>query len=210
VSLSGRELVKPFNTALGVASVANEEDNTSELPDLLEDEDEDNDDDDDAEIDDAEADEVDELEALDALEKEDLLAETAAARAVVSKLRSLSYAILRSTTHLLPAWNRLCIEHNLKVRRMPRDVVTRWNSTYNMLAFMLLYRKPIDAITADKAYKVWKFELEGDDWKIVQSLASVLKVCLQCSFCYAANPHTSSNSSKRHSTFRKTARALPR
>jgi hypothetical protein len=38
------------------------------------------------------------------------------------------------------------------------------------------YDKPIDAITAGEAYKVRKFELEADEWNIIRSLASVIKV----------------------------------
>jgi hypothetical protein len=178
VSLSSKELLKPFNPALGAAAPADEHDD-----DELSDHGNTDDEEDAEELSNVDDDGIDELESLSAWERDDLLAETAAARAVVTKLRSLSFAILRSTTLTLPAWNRLCHEHNLKVRRMPRDVVTRWNSTYTMLKFALAYRKPIDAITADKAYKVRKFELEADEWKIIRSLASVLKVCcVHCPF----------------------------
>ena len=60
---------------------------------------------------------------------------------------------------------------------MPRDVVTRWNLTYDMLSFAKAYRKPIDAITADKALKLRKYELFQEDWVIVEDLVAVLKAC---------------------------------
>jgi hypothetical protein len=58
---------------------------------------------------------------------------------------------------------------------MPRDVVTRWNSTYDLLQFSLKYRDAIDAITADKTLKFRKFELDEEDWIIVRDLAAVLE-----------------------------------
>jgi len=60
---------------------------------------------------------------------------------------------------------------------IPRDVATRWNSTYDMLRFAAKYRAPIDSITADKSVKLRKFELDDDDWTIVHDLVSVLEVC---------------------------------
>ncbi|KAK7040039.1 hypothetical protein R3P38DRAFT_2514150, partial [Favolaschia claudopus] len=57
-----------------------------------------------------------------------------------SKIRKLSFGIIHSTTILLPAWRVLCRKHKLKERLMPRDVRTRWNSTYDMLCFAVKYR----------------------------------------------------------------------
>jgi hypothetical protein len=134
LSLASKELLKPFNPALGARAPDEDNQDNDKLPDH-----EDTDEEDAGHLSDADDDGVDELQALSAQEQDDLLAETAAAWAVVTKLRSLSFAILRSTTLTLPAWNRLCQKHNLKVQRMPRDVVTWWNSTYTMLHFALAY-----------------------------------------------------------------------
>jgi hypothetical protein len=84
--------------------------------------------------------------------------------------------IIHSTTIALPAWHRICCEHHLKGRLIPRDVVTRWNSTYDMLKFVLAYRLAIDTITADKRLKMRKYELDNDNWGIVEDLVSVLEV----------------------------------
>lgn len=46
-----------------------------------------------------------------------------------------------------------------------------------MLCFAIKYRVAIDSITADKALKLQKFELDDTEWKIVQDLVSVLEVC---------------------------------
>jgi hypothetical protein len=76
----------------------------------------------------------------------------------------------------LPAWRRTCSELNLKKRLIPRDVVTRWNSTYDMMRFVLAYRQAVDQITADKALKLRRYELDNDDWAIIEDLVNVLEV----------------------------------
>jgi len=45
-----------------------------------------------------------------------------------------------------------------------------------MMHFVLKYRKAIDKVTADKALKLRKYELDNDDWIIVKDLVSVLEV----------------------------------
>jgi hypothetical protein len=118
---------------------------------------------------------VDELDVLPAHEHERVIAETAIVRETVTKLPQLAFAIIRSTTIALPAWRQTCQTLNLKRRLIPRDVVTQWNSTYDMMCFALNYREAIDSITADKTLKLRKFELFADDWNIIQDLAHILK-----------------------------------
>jgi hypothetical protein len=45
-----------------------------------------------------------------------------------------------------------------------------------MMRFSLTYRKAIDIITADKTLKLRKYELDNDDWLIVEDLVAVLEV----------------------------------
>jgi hypothetical protein len=45
-----------------------------------------------------------------------------------------------------------------------------------MLRFAVKYRIVIDSTTADKSLKLRKFELDNDDWKIVNNLVSILEV----------------------------------
>ncbi|KAF7776844.1 hypothetical protein Agabi119p4_5237 [Agaricus bisporus var. burnettii] len=59
---------------------------------------------------------------------------------------------------------------------MPRDVVTRWNSTYDMLAFALEYRKPIEMLSADWELDLRKYELNPQEWKLATQLKDVLQV----------------------------------
>ena len=59
---------------------------------------------------------------------------------------------------------------------MPRDVSTRWNSTYNMLDFALQYRVAIDSITGDRDMKMRDLELDAREWKLAGQLRDTLKV----------------------------------
>lgn len=63
---------------------------------------------------------------------------------------------------------------------MPRDVSTRWNSTYDMLNFALEYRKGIDAITDKRKLGLGEYELKPNEWLLVKQLRDVLKVCDHC------------------------------
>ena len=49
-----------------------------------------------------------------------------------------------------------------------------------MMAFALKYRKPIDAIMADKELKLHKYELLNNNWDIITDLVAVLEVSPQC------------------------------
>ena len=64
----------------------------------------------------------------------------------------------------------------LSVRIMPRDVSTRWNSTYEMLKFAYLYREAIDKITGERAMKLRDYELLESEWDTVKQLRDSLKV----------------------------------
>jgi hypothetical protein len=76
----------------------------------------------------------------------------------------------------LPAWHGYLKELKLRDRIMPRDVSTRWNSTFDMLNFAIEYRKAIDAISGDRDMELRQFELSESEWKIAIQLRDVLKV----------------------------------
>lgn len=76
----------------------------------------------------------------------------------------------------------------LAIRIMPRDVSTRWNSTYNMLKFAYSYREAIDKITGDRAMKLRDYELFESEWETVKQLRDSLKVHTYIIFfhCYSS------------------------
>jgi hypothetical protein len=82
-----------------------------------------------------------------------------------------------STTIILPEWFKMLDETGLATRTMPRDVSTRWHSTYDMLNFALDYRVVLDSIIANRDMKLRQYELSREEWKTVGHLQSVLKVC---------------------------------
>ncbi len=64
----------------------------------------------------------------------------------------------------------------LSARMMPRDVSTRWNSTFDMLEFAIRYHAAIDAMTAVREFDLRKYELVSAEWKIATELRDVLRV----------------------------------
>ncbi|KAG6804809.1 hypothetical protein H0H92_002278, partial [Tricholoma furcatifolium] len=79
-------------------------------------------------------------------------------RTVLHKVRKLSFGIINSTTKALPAWHATCAHHGLNKRLIPRDVRTRWNSTFDMVKMAVEYRVAVDAITADKTHNLRAYE----------------------------------------------------
>ena len=77
---------------------------------------------------------------------------------------------------LLPAWYKRLEEFNLSKRLMPRDVSTRWNSTFDMLEFALNNRKALNAITGDRRMELQMFELSEREWTLAEQLQDVLEV----------------------------------
>ncbi|KAI6098562.1 hypothetical protein F5141DRAFT_1010720, partial [Pisolithus sp. B1] len=63
------------------------------------------------------------------------------------KTCKLAFKIIHSTMILLPTWHATCKETRKKVKQIPCDVLTHWNSTFNMINFILEYQEPVDAIT---------------------------------------------------------------
>jgi hypothetical protein len=197
LQLSARTLLLPFNAGIGKGSadviLAAAGDGEEDVDDAVDAEDvHDVDDVDDAEDpvdpgDDDPDDNINELDNLTEEQRKEILDDTSAVCTTVTKLRNLAFAVIHSTTLALPAWRHTCLKLGLKPQLIPRDVVTRWNSTYDMMRFALKYRKAIDEITADKSLKLRKFELDHDDWLITEDLAAVLEQYKQATLYFSSD-----------------------
>ena len=121
---------------------------------------------------------VDEIAALTPEERKDLEALIHPVKCTLVKLRKLAFKIIHSTTLLLPAWKESLELLKLVIRIMPRDVSTRWNSTYDMLDFAIRYQKAIKSITSDRKNDLRQFEMSEEEWAIADELREVLKVRL--------------------------------
>lgn len=95
---------------------------------------------------------------------------------ICPQIRTIAYKISFSSTILLPAWHDIVASLELPRRVLPRDVRTRWNSTYQMLEVALKYREAVDLITSSKKYDLRELELEDDEWTMAEELRKVLKV----------------------------------
>jgi hypothetical protein len=62
---------------------------------------------------------------------------------------------------------------------MPRDVSTRWNSTFDMVDFAIDYQPAIDTITGNRDMKMRSLELDAAEWAIAKELRDTLKACIR-------------------------------
>ncbi|KIK17074.1 hypothetical protein PISMIDRAFT_74078, partial [Pisolithus microcarpus 441] len=90
-------------------------------------------------------------------------------------LHKLAIKLVHSTTILLPVWKSTLKELRQAVTIMPRDVLTRWNSSFDLLEYALNHRKAIDTVTQRRELGLRKFELGDHEWELVEQLHDILK-----------------------------------
>jgi len=95
---------------------------------------------------------------------------------LMPQVRKLAYKIIHSTTIVLPAWYGILKDLSKPQTLMPRDVSTRWNSTFDMLDYALEHREAVDAVTQRRDLGLRRYELEDNEWVILQQLRDILKV----------------------------------
>ncbi|KIM54880.1 hypothetical protein SCLCIDRAFT_69646, partial [Scleroderma citrinum Foug A] len=89
---------------------------------------------------------VDEMDNLTDKEKEDLERSIRPVKLALVKLRKVAFKIVHSTTIVLPAWKEILNDLCLTISLMPRDVATRWNSTFDLLEYALKHRRAVDLL----------------------------------------------------------------
>jgi hypothetical protein len=79
----------------------------------------------------------------------------------------------------LPQWRAL-LESDAPIefhgRSLPRDVSTRWNSTYDHLAAFVQLQQYVDKFTGIREHGLREFELTRAEWECVEQLVKVLQV----------------------------------
>jgi alkylhydroperoxidase family enzyme len=58
---------------------------------------------------------------------------------------------------------------------LPRDVRTRWNSTYLMLDFAVRHGEVLDRLSGVREYNLRELELSEQEWRWAVQLRDVLK-----------------------------------
>lgn len=91
--------------------------------------------------------------------------------------RKISFKIINSPTKLLPRWCEVVTGSPFEKRVLPRDVSTRWNSTYDMLKAFLEMKDFVVKFTDRSSNELADFILDDDEWEAVEGLVHVLKVC---------------------------------
>ncbi|KAF8523879.1 hypothetical protein BU17DRAFT_6007, partial [Hysterangium stoloniferum] len=93
---------------------------------------------------------IDEVELLN--EEECLEFETTIlpVKLALVKLQNLAYKIIHLTTIVLPAWQGILKELKMSISLMPHDMSTHWNSTFDMLKYVLKHQKAVDTVTQQR------------------------------------------------------------
>ena len=94
----------------------------------------------------------------------------------VHHIQKLAFKTINLTTLLLLAWACCPEDMELDLKLVPHDVATYWNSTYNMLSFVLEHQKAIENYTDDWQNNLQKFELTLEEWRVVKQLCDILEV----------------------------------
>jgi len=127
----------------------------------------------------------------------------------VTQIRHVSEATHRSSTSLRPAWETTLKNLNLPFRKIPRDVATRWNSSFTLILFALEYRPAFDSMTKNNP-ALFADALSVAEWEILAELKNLLKVivfilCVSVSkessnYFFTSRTRSSRNSSRSPTT----------
>ena len=77
---------------------------------------------------------------------------------------------------VLPAWDAACAEQGLQPKHIPRDVLTQWNSAFDMVDFAVEYDQVVDNIMDKRKLALGKYAIDEEEWELLKQLHNVLKV----------------------------------
>ena len=92
------------------------------------------------------------------------------------QLRKISFKVINSLMKLIPEWKWIIAKLNLAPKMIPRDVLTHWNSTFDMLDMALEYQKGVIVMTKRQQNGLCDLELSNDEWDILGKFSE------QCGF----------------------------
>ncbi|KAJ7199162.1 hypothetical protein GGX14DRAFT_373319, partial [Mycena pura] len=90
-------------------------------------------------------------------------------------IRNIANKTINSPTRLLPKWEEAVTIASLPMRRIPRDVKTRWNSTYDMILFVLKYQRAYKVYTSDESSGLGHYVLSSLEWRVLEDLRDYFK-----------------------------------
>ncbi|KAE9402459.1 hypothetical protein BT96DRAFT_816515 [Gymnopus androsaceus JB14] len=97
------------------------------------------------------------------------------------------FKIINLTTLLLPRWREQVANMEFRNRILPRDVATRWNSTYDMLAAFLEMRDPVTKFLDRPSNGLAEYLLEDEEWDAIEGLISALKILKDTTTFFSSN-----------------------
>ncbi|EAU88633.2 hypothetical protein CC1G_01006 [Coprinopsis cinerea okayama7 len=111
------------------------------------------------------------------------LADAKAGQIVLTKLRKLAIKIFHSPT-INEELRKACKQHNVKYRRIVRDVATRWNSTTEVIKSALDLKEPLNQLVVQTQFnkaggvRLQRFSLDNTEWEILKQLGPMLDMLL--------------------------------
>ncbi|KAH7667795.1 Tam3-transposase (Ac family) protein [Dioscorea alata] len=82
-------------------------------------------------------------------------------------------AYLGKSMTLMKKWARYCKAHNMRVKKFPKDVKTRWNSTYRLLSVAFPYRSLLTNFVNDSLVGFCLYEYQ---WVLIARIIDLLSV----------------------------------
>ncbi|KAH7663547.1 Tam3-transposase (Ac family) protein [Dioscorea alata] len=86
-------------------------------------------------------------------------------------------AYLGKNMTLMKQWARYCKAHNMRVKKFPKDVKTRWNSTYRLLSATFPYRTLLTNFVNDSLVGFHLYEYQ---WVIIARIIDFLSIFDTC------------------------------